>query len=217
MAPAPHQASIRRTAIICASVVVAMVGLAYASVPLYRIFCQITGYGGTTQRAEMAPGATGDRIITVRFDANKDHDLPWTFKPAQRAVDVAVGEEKIIHYLAANPTDQAGTGTATFNVTPLKAGAYFNKIECFCFTEQELKPDESVEMPVVFFIDPGISKNPHLDDITEITLSYTFFRADGGDGGGQSSSLAPENRLEAGKFVASADLTDDLAAPTQTD
>ena len=166
-----------RVAFAAAAVVVAMIGLAYASVPLYRLFCQVTGFGGTTQRAERAPERAGERAMRVRFDATvASRDLPWRFQPLERAVDVKVGEERIIHYRATNVGNFTSTGTATFNVTPVKAGIYFQKIQCFCFSEQTLGPGESRDMAVSFFVDPDIVKDRGLDDVGEITLSYSFFR-----------------------------------------
>lgn len=174
----PDSTKNRRVALISAAVVVGMVGLAYASVPLYQLFCQVTGFGGTTQRAEAAPEKTVDRRMTILFDANTAGSLPWTFEPVQRSLDVKVGEENFAYYRATNNSDHAITGTAVFNVTPDTTGAYFNKIECFCFTEQTLKPGQSVEMPVSFFIDPAIVDDRGLDKINTITLSYTFYPAD---------------------------------------
>ena len=163
------------TALVAAGVVVGMVGAAYAAVPLYRIFCQVTGFGGTTQVAEKAPVVAGERIITVRFNADTARGMPWQFQPQQRAVSLKVGEQALALYEAVNPTDRHIVGTSTFNVTPLKAGPYFSKIECFCFTEQALAPGQSVDMPVSFFVDPEISNDRNLDDVKTITLSYTFF------------------------------------------
>lgn len=160
-----------------AGLVVAMLGLSYAAVPLYRIFCQVTGYAGTTQRAVMAPEKASEQVISVRFDANISNDLEWQFKPLQRSMVLKIGEEKLAFYRATNTSNKAVTGTATFNVTPAIAGSYFNKIECFCFTEQTLQPGESVEMPVSFFIDPDILTDPDTRHVKEITLSYTFFEA----------------------------------------
>ncbi|HVO16573.1 MAG TPA: cytochrome c oxidase assembly protein [Alphaproteobacteria bacterium] len=158
------------------SVVAAMAGVTwFGAVPLYRAFCQATGYGGTTQRAKAAPAAEGARVITVRFNADIAPNMPWAFQPAQREVKVRLGEEKLIFYAAWNRAGVPVTGTATFNVTPQKAGPYFDKVQCFCFTEQKLEPGQRVEMPVSFFIDPKIAKDRDLDDVTTITLSYTFF------------------------------------------
>ena len=166
-----------RTAVICVAVLGAMLGLAYASVPLYRLFCQVTGYGGTTQRAEAAPGEVVDRVLTVQFDANVGNALPWKFEPLQHAMNVKVGETHMAYYRATNISDKTVTGQAVFNVSPDESGVYFNKIQCFCFTEQTLKPGESVEMPVQFFIDPEIMKEKDLYKLTTLTLSYTFYPA----------------------------------------
>ncbi len=154
-----------------------MVGLAFASVPLYRLFCQVTGYGGTTQTAQAVPDAPAERVITVRFNADTNPDLPWSFKPGDVAVDLRVGEEGLTFYRAVNQGPISTVGTATYNVTPQKAGIYFNKLECFCFTEQLLRPGEAMDMPVSFFVDPAIMDDPNLDDVSTITLSYTFFPA----------------------------------------
>ncbi len=153
----------------------AMLGLAFAAVPLYRIFCQVTGFGGTTMKAEgPAPGAV-EGEIGVRFDANISPTLPWKFEPEQATVRIHPGARTTIHYKASNYTARRTMGTATFNVTPAQAGQYFSKIECFCFTEQVLKGGESVRMPVVFFVDPQIAEDPATKHIDEITLSYTFY------------------------------------------
>lgn len=154
--------------------IAAMVGLVAASVPLYDLFCRVTGYGGTPRIADHATPAT-DRPITVRFDASKAKDLPWRFKPAQGSVETHLGEQVLAFYTATNTSDQAVVGTATFNVTPAKAGQYFNKVQCFCFTEQRLEPGQSVDMPVTFFVDPGLAEDETTREITTITLSYTFF------------------------------------------
>jgi cytochrome c oxidase assembly protein subunit 11 len=166
----------RRTVVSLLMVIVGMGCLAYASVPLYRIFCQVTGFGGTTQRAETAPAEAAARVITVRFDATVA-DVPWEFEPAQRTLAVRVGETALATYRAHNRSRQPVTGTATFNVTPPKAGQYFDKIQCFCFSEQTLGAGQSVDMPVSFFIDPALLADHNLDDVHTITLSYTFFRA----------------------------------------
>ena len=161
----------------CLAVVIGMVGLSYAAVPLYDLFCRVTGYGGTPQRAAAAPGAVGDRIINVRFDTNTDRELPWTFQPEQRSVTVKVGENRLVFFRAVNNSDRSIVGHATFNVVPDRAGRYFNKIQCFCFTEQRLDPGQSVDMPVSFFIAPEILTDPDGRGINEITLSYTFYPA----------------------------------------
>jgi cytochrome c oxidase assembly protein subunit 11 len=155
-----------------------MVGLAYASVPLYDLFCRVTGFGGTTQTAETAPGAVEGRMITVRFDANVNGGLPWKFRPEQTEIRVPVGEETLVAYEAKNLAARGTRGTALFNVTPLKAGQYFSKIACFCFDDQYLAAGESVSMPVSFFVDPAILEDRNTADVTTITLSYTFFRVD---------------------------------------
>jgi len=162
-----------RTALYMVLLVFGMTGLAYASVPLYRMFCAVTGFGGTTQRADAAPGAVAGQI-GVRFDANINGGLPWTFKPA-KTVEIHPGARTTIYYESENLADRPTTGRAVFNVSPTQAGAYFSKIECFCFTEQTLKAGEKVKMPVVFFVDPKIRTDPATRDIDEITLSYTFY------------------------------------------
>jgi cytochrome c oxidase assembly protein subunit 11 len=169
-----------RTAAYAALLVLAMAGLAFASVPLYRLFCQVTGFGGTPLRAEeVAPSlkATG-KLISVRFDANTNSALPWEFEPEESRQRVAIGARDMTFYTAKNLSDKPVTGTATFNVTPAKAGQYFTKIQCFCFTEQTLKPGEEVRMPVIFFVDPKILDDPDASRIDEITLSYTFYPVD---------------------------------------
>lgn len=167
-----------RTAGIVVTIVVGMIGLAYASVPLYDLFCRVTGYGGTTQRADMLADQTIDRDMKVRFSANVHRDMPWDFKPQQVSQKLKVGEQGLAYFEAHNPTNQTIVGTATYNVAPHKAGTYFAKIECFCFTEQVLQPGESVVMPVVYFIDPLIEEDRNLNEVTEVTLSYTFFVMD---------------------------------------
>ena len=159
--------------------------VAYA-VPLYRLFCEVTGFGGTTQRAAAGAGATEtvERVVTVRFNADIDPALPWSFRPVQREVEVRVGEPQLVYYRAESRADAPVTGTATFNVTPAKAGQYFVKTECFCFTEQTLAAGEGVDMPVQFYIDPRIAGDRNAGDVTTITLSYTFFRAQTPDGEG---------------------------------
>jgi len=163
-----------RTAMIMAAIVAAMLAFAFASVPLYRMFCDLTGFAGTPMRAEKAPGAVAGEI-GVRFDANVHPGLPWRFEPKQTTVRIAPGGKTTVYYRATNLSARTITGQASFNVTPDQAGKYFNKIACFCFTEQTLKPGESVDMPVLFFVDPAIRKDPDTDHIDEITLSYTFY------------------------------------------
>lgn len=156
---------------------VLMIGAAYAAVPLYDLFCRVTGFGGTTQVAEAAPGKASERVITIRFDASLNRKLPWKFEAPENAVEIPVGESGLAFYSASNLTDRTITGTATYNVSPDKAGYYFSKVDCFCFTEQVLEAGQSVDMPVSFFIDPEILTDPEMDDVKTITLSYTFFEA----------------------------------------
>ena len=182
------------TALVLGGVVCGMVGLAFGAVPLYKLFCQVTGFGGTTQVAEEAPAEIGERLVTVRFNADIARDLPWYFKPEQREMTVRVGEMALAVYTARNQSDRALVGTSTFNVTPVKAGAYFNKIECFCFEEQTLAPGERADFPVSFFVDPDIVEDRRLDDVSTITLSYTFFAR--GEGVTEAA-LAPDAAGEA--------------------
>ena len=163
-----------RTALTMALLVLAMLGLAFASVPLYRLFCQVTGINGTTQRADAAPGAVAGEV-SVRFDANINSALPWRFEPVDDKVRISPGARTQIMYRATNLTARATSGTATFNVSPARAGKYFSKIECFCFTDQTLKGGQSVDMPVIFFVDPQMLEDPETKGIDEITLSYTFY------------------------------------------
>jgi cytochrome c oxidase assembly protein subunit 11 len=158
-------------------VVAGMTGLAYASVPLYRLFCEVTGFDGTPQRAAAAPTEISDRVVRVTFTADVAGGLGWRFQPMQRQLELKVGENKLAYYVAENLESKPVTGRATFNVSPEMFGAYFTKIECFCFTEQTLQPGQRVEMPVSFFIDPALLENPALKNLNDITLSYTFFRA----------------------------------------
>ena len=158
--------------------VAVMAGLAFAAVPLYRLFCQVTGYSGVPQRAEAAPDRGIDRTVQVRFDANVDRALPWSFTPVERAIEVKIGETALAFFKASNRSDAPVTGTAVFNVVPERAARYFSKIECFCFKEQTLAAGASIEMPVSFFVDPKIVDDDDTENISEITLSYTFYRND---------------------------------------
>lgn len=167
-----------KTLLITLGIMFFMAALTAASVPLYQMFCQVTGIGGTTQTAEYAPDVILDREITVLFNSDINGDLPWKFKPVQRRVKVKIGEEALIFYKAVNESDKPVTGVATFNVTPFKTAYYFNKIECFCFTEQTLMPGEEVDMAVSFYIDPEFVEDENVDEIKELTLSYTFFPSD---------------------------------------
>jgi len=154
-----------------------MGGFAYASAPLYDLFCRTTGFGGTPIVAQPGDRPILDRTVKVRFDSNVDTALPWRFQPLQREVTVRLGEECLAHYRVTNLSQRPAVGTSTYNVTPEHAGAWFNKLQCFCFTEQLLLPGQSVDMPVVFFVDPELDKDRRYDNIRTITLSYTFFEA----------------------------------------
>jgi cytochrome c oxidase assembly protein subunit 11 len=170
-----------------AAFVAFMVGLSFAAVPLYRMFCQVTGYGGTPQRAEAAPGEVLDRIVRVRFDANVAKGFPWRFTPEQQTMDVKIGETALAFYRASNPTKAPVSGTAVFNVVPEQAGRYFTKIECFCFQQQTLAAGQKVDMPVTFFVDPKIVEDVDTKSISEITLSYTFYPSGEAAGGSEKS------------------------------
>ena len=173
-----------------AALVAGMVGLAFASVPLYRMFCQVTGYGGIPQRAEKAPGEVLDRTIRVRFDGNVDHGLPWTFAPVQQTMDVKIGETALAFFKASNNSSVPVSGRAIFNVSPELAGRYFTKIECFCFKQQTLAAGQTVDMPVTFFVDPKFVEDEDTKDISEITLSYTFYPS--GEVNPPAAAAAPE-------------------------
>lgn len=160
----------------------AMLGLGYASVPLYRLFCQVTGFGGTTMQATESDAARAATLVTgqkisIRFDASAAMGMPWSFRPTQATDTVTIGERDIATYIARNDSDQPITGMATFNVTPEQAGKYFNKIQCFCFTEQTLQPGEEMTMPVLYYVDPAMLDDPNMAGVEQITLSYTFHRA----------------------------------------
>jgi cytochrome c oxidase assembly protein subunit 11 len=176
MATSRANAPVRNTvlAVGLMSFVAGMVGLSYAAAPLYRIFCQVTGYGGTTQRASAGADRTLERRIVVRFDGNVS-GLPWSLRPEVPQVELKLGETALVSFVAENTGGSETTGTATFNVQPSIAGAYFNKIECFCFTEQKLEPGERLEMPVQFFVSPDFADDRELLATRTITLSYTFF------------------------------------------
>ena len=172
----------RKVAALVALLPLAMLAAGFAAVPLYRLFCQTTGFGGTTQRADAAAvpvAVTGD-MINVRFDANIAPGMGWRFQPERNVMKVAVGARNIAFFYAENETDHPITGTAAFNVTPNQSGQYFTKIQCFCFTEQTLKAGERVRMPVIFYVDPRLIDDPDTKQISEITLSYTFFPVDSG-------------------------------------
>lgn len=165
----------RTIALQLTAIAVGMLMLAYASVPLYRLFCQVTGFGGTSQKALAPSTRMVDRTITVTFDANVDPKLPWKFEPLEKTVQVKIGENRLVAFRATNESSVATKATATYNVTPFATGRFFNKIQCFCFKEQTLAPGQTVNMPVSFFIDPEMLNDPEARDVTNITLSYTFF------------------------------------------
>jgi len=170
----------RRSALMAGLLGLGMLGLGFAAVPLYEVFCRVTGYAGTTQRVGEAKAATvqaTSRVMSIRFDSNVNTALPWSFKPEQAVDHVTVGARDMAVFIATNNSDQPVVGTATFNVTPLLAGQYFNKIQCFCFSEQLLKPGQTMRMPVLYYVDPAILDDPETKDIKEITLSYTFYRS----------------------------------------
>jgi cytochrome c oxidase assembly protein subunit 11 len=178
-APPTLQNRNRRVGLIALALALAMVGLGFASVPLYRIFCQVTGYGGTTQRASAAEAAAikvSGKTIIVRFDGNVDRGMAWEFRPDQVSQTVSIGARSLARFSAKNLSDRAITGRASFNVEPEQAGLYFHKIQCFCFTEQTLRPGEQVDMPVIYYVDPKILTDPDTRDIGAITLSYTFHK-----------------------------------------
>ncbi len=177
----------------CVGIVLGMTALSFAAVPLYDLFCRVTGYGGTTQQAVKSNGEIVDRVVRIRFDASVNSSLDWQFQPVQREISINIGESAVAFYRARNRSATRSLGTATFNVTPMKAGKYFNKIDCFCFTEQTLEPGKSVDMPVTFFVDPDIVKDRNLDDVKTITLSYTFFAVDDDEGGDKTASTMLKN------------------------
>ncbi|UCH73759.1 MAG: cytochrome c oxidase assembly protein [Rhodospirillales bacterium] len=189
MGPAARRRN-RRTMIALFGVVAGMVGLAFASVPLYDLFCRVTGFGGTPGTAQAPADAVLERSITVRFDAGVNSVLPWRFAPAQGPMTVRVGETALAFYRAQNMAAGPTTGTAAYNVTPLKAAKYFDKIDCFCFSEQRLEAGQTVDMAVSFFIDPAIVEDRNLDEVNTITLSYTFFPLHGTEGGAVAAHTA---------------------------
>lgn len=165
------------TGLAVVAVVLGMAGLSFASVPLYRLFCQVTGYGGTTQTAEALPDTILERRVSIHLSADVSRNMPWDFEAETRSVELKLGERGLVAFKAVNKTDKPVAGTAVYNVTPLKAGKYFHKIQCFCFDEQLLQPGQEVSMPVLFFVDPEMDADPDMEDVKVITLSYTFFPA----------------------------------------
>jgi cytochrome c oxidase assembly protein subunit 11 len=170
----------KRIAIIVSCVVCVMIGLSFASVPLYNIFCRVTGLSGTTQVSDALPSEDEilNREMKIRFDSNVADDLPWYFEPEQLSIKVKVGARGFINFIAENEGNVPVAGTAVFNVTPLKAGKYFQKVQCFCFNEQILQPGERVNMPVLFYVDPSIKDDRNMEDVKVITLSYSFFQTE---------------------------------------
>ena len=190
----------RAVAVWCAVLVAAMVGAAYASVPLYRLFCQVTGFDGTPRVATKPSDRVLDKTMTIRFDANVAPGLPWRFEPVQTTTNVRIGENALAFYRATNTSDRPVWGMATYNVFPEQVAPFFNKLQCFCFTEQLLQPGESVEMPVSFFVDPQITGDKDAHAVTHITLSYTFYPVAapkagvaGKDGGAATPEAVPRN------------------------
>lgn len=187
----PNQKTLTKTV----GVVVVMGSLAWASVPLYNLFCAVTGFGGVTQVSDGSDVAVLDETIKVRFDASIDRDMPWSFKPAQREMELRLGETGLAFYEAHNPTDRPVAGSATYNVTPYEAGGFFTKIDCFCFTQQVLQPGETVQMPVTFYVDPEIVDDRDAKYIHTITLGYTFYETDlPEDAADQQAALSEENK-----------------------
>ncbi|MBO6854474.1 MAG: cytochrome c oxidase assembly protein [Marivivens sp.] len=184
----------QKTAVQAVGVVLVMGSLAWASVPFYDWFCRVTGFGGVTNVAETGSDVILDQTITVRFDASLERDMPWTFTPVEREMTVRIGETALAFYEAHNPTDVPVAGQASYNVAPYEAGVFFDKIECFCFTEQVLQPGETVQMPVSFFVDPSIVDDREGKYIHTITLGYTFYQID-----------LPEEELQAALTTASPD------------
>ena len=182
----------RALPITLAAVVGGMLGLSFAAVPLYRVFCAVTGYGGTPQIGPEVSKEISDRTITVRFNADVNPNLPWSFAPEQKQVTLKLGEQQVAFYHARNDSDHPITGVAVYNVTPDKIGTYFHKTACFCFNEQTLAPHQEMQLPVSFWVDPAIAKDPSTADVTVITLSYTFFRSlDDADKSGKLATAGP--------------------------
>jgi cytochrome c oxidase assembly protein subunit 11 len=167
----------RRTGLAVAAVAAGMVGVSFAAVPLYDLFCRVTGYNGTPMISAARPTAAGEQVMTIRFNANTQPNLPWRFEPAQPSVQLRVGEEGMGFYTARNLSDRPATGISTYNVTPEVVGKYFHKTACFCFEEQTLAPGQQADMPLAFWVDPRIAEDPNTRGIRTITVNYTFFRS----------------------------------------
>jgi cytochrome c oxidase assembly protein subunit 11 len=190
--PLQLQRKMRHTVFACAGIVVGMVGLAYASVPLYDLFCKVTGFGGTPVTRASNGSEVADRTIAVRFDANVSPSLPWRFAPETPEVKVKLGETTTVYYKVTNTGDKPSTGIATYNVQPDLAGTYFSKLECFCFTEQTLKPGETMESAVVFYIDPRLVEDADIKDLSSVTLSYTYFPSKAGKPVAEAATSSPK-------------------------
>lgn len=186
----------RKVAIICAGFFFGMIGMAYASVPLYRAFCQLTGFDGTVRKAEVAPDTVLDKKLTIRFDANV-RNLPWTFKAEQNAQTIKIGETGLAYFKVTNHSDKDITGRAVYSVVPEAAGAYFQKLECFCFSDQTIKAGETVEFPVVYFVDPEYATDFETKGAGEVTLSYTYFPSVESQPGQKTAQAAPANHPSA--------------------
>lgn len=167
-----------RTGLTVLAVVIGMVALAFASVPLYRLFCQVTGFDGKPLVSADLPDKIIERTVTIAFNADTGAGMPWDFRPEMKEIKVRLGEKGITSFLAHNPLNVATAGTAIYNVTPPKAGKYFHKIQCFCFDRQVLEPNQKASMPVLFYVDPSMNDDPNMRDVESITLSYTFYEAD---------------------------------------
>ncbi len=197
MAETSHsQRKMHRTAFACIGIVVGMVGLAYASVPLYDLFCQVTGFDGTPVVRDSNTSKASERTISVRFDANVVPGLNWRFAPEKPEIQVKLGETTTVYYKVTNTSRKPATGIATYNVQPDLAAPYFSKLECFCFTEQTLKPGESLESAVVFYVDPRIAQDSDVKDLTSITLSYTYFPSKAGKPVAEAATSSPKPMVQ---------------------
>ncbi|HMK88038.1 MAG TPA: cytochrome c oxidase assembly protein [Methylocystis sp.] len=196
MTQAPENQDKRRQRLIAAAAVggsLVMLALSFASVPLYRAFCAATGFGGATQVAKNGPAIMGQRVLSVRFDGNVTHELPWRFEPEIAKISLRTGQTATVYYRVTNLSDRETAGIAAYNVAPDQAGVWFNKLACFCFSEQRLKPHETAEWPVVFFLDPALENEESMQKVEEITLSYSFFPVKGGGRSGEPPAREPKS------------------------
>lgn len=194
----PHSATdarVRRTVLLCTGVVLSMLGIAFASVPLYSLFCRVTGFDGTPVVRAANPGQVSNRTVAVRFDVNVSPGLDWRFTPEVPVIEARLGETKTVFFQVRNAGPAASAGVATFNVQPGLAGAHFVKMQCFCFNEQVLQPGETMDMPVVFYVDPALATDPNVRDVSEITLSYTYFASRNGAPVTANAGGAPGRKL----------------------